>query len=582
MYFRRFFCFAALFLAYSCANIVAPNGGPKDVTPPKVTKCEPDNFTVKFNTRLIRIAFDEYIKLNNINTQLMISPPQKNLPDIFIKGKTLNIKIKDTLKPNTTYNFYFGNAIGDITENNILSNYQYVFSTGDFLDSMSVKGVVNNAFDLKPVDDVYVMLYDSIIDSIPYLKRPVYITKTDKSGHFQLKNLRNINYKIFALADANSNLLYDLPYEKIAFIDSVIKPDFYNDKKLPIEKKDSLKTKDTVQNNTKKTPEKLIAVDSLSKDSTKTVKKMPVDYQMYLFEQKDSTQHVLKKTFERKGLVSVIFKFPVKNFKIKYPKTENHKDIIKEEFNKTSDTLKIWIKDANLDTLNAMIYQDNKVLDTLKLNVVPHVTKRNVSSKIRISSNIISNGTFDYFSHPVFTFNNPVKSINIDSIIFKQDSVRIIPQFKFQDSSYRSLELTNDLKEEKSYMLFFPVKSFNDIFNNDHDTLRLKFKTKKKDDYGSLILKVKLPQEDHQYIIQLLDEKEKIVKQEIINNSQKIQFINMKPGKYFVKTIDDENKDGKWNSGNYLKKKQPEKVFIVKGEIVTRANWDVEVEVNIE
>jgi len=562
---RTFFFGLFIVFIYSCANIVPPNGGIKDTTPPKVIKSEPGNGTVKFNSRLIRIVFDEYIKLNNLNTQLMISPPQNNLPDIYVKGKSLFIKIKDTLAPNTTYNFYFGNAIADITESNVLANYQYVLSTGDYLDSMSVRGTVLDAFDLKPSDGVYVMLYDSIVDSIPYLKRPLYLTKTDKTGKFQFNNLRNTDYKIFALSDANSNLLYDLPYEKIAFIDSLIKPDYYDEKKQLKEKKDTLTTH-----------------DSLSTDSIKVLLRTPVSYQMFMFEQKDTTQKVLKKTFERKGLVSAVFKYPVKNFKIEYPKTKNHNDIFIEEFNKTSDTLKLWIKDPALDTLYAVLYQNEKILDTINLKIIPRVSKRAFKSKLLIIPNVANNSTFDYFSNLVLNFNNPVKSINTDSIIFKEDSLRITPQFKFLDSTYRLLELVNNLKEEASYQLLIPSKSFTDIFNNEHDTLKLKFKTKKKDDYGTLILNVKLPRENNQYIILLLDEKEKIVKREIISTSQKIKFINMKPGKYFVKTIYDENNDGKWNSGNYLGKKQSEKVYINKGDIITRANWDVEIEIKIE
>ena len=562
---KAFFIGITSFLFYSCANIVPPNGGLKDTTPPQVIKCEPENQSVKFNSRIIRIAFDEYIKLNNLNAQLMISPPQNNMPEITVRGKFINIKLLDTLSENTTYNFYFGNAIVDITEANPLSNYQYAFSTGDFLDSMSVGGYVYNALDLKPAEEVYVMLYDSLIDSIPYLQRPVYITKTDKTGRFQLNNLRNINYKIFALSDANSNLLFDLKTEKIAFIDSIIKPDFFENKRSIEKKSDSLVLK-----------------DSTLKDTSKIIQKPPVSYNMYMFEQKDSTQHVIKKTLERKGLLSVFFKYPVQNFKIEYPKIKNHKEIINEEFNKTFDSLKIWVKDTTLDSLFALIYQSDTVLDTLNLSVIPRVSKRIMVAKLLISSNITNNAVFDYFNYPVFEFNNPLASINKDSIVFTEDSVRIIPQFVYKDSTHRYLQLTNNLKEIASYNLYFPSNSFTDIFNHPHDSLRLSFKTKKKEDYGKLVLKVKLPDEKHQYIIMLLDEKEKVFKQEIIKTSQNIEFLNMNPAKFYVKVIYDENNDGKWTSGNYLKKKQPEKVFKSKGEIVTRANWDVELEVIVD
>lgn len=562
---RTLFVFIASLILFSCANIVPPNGGAKDTNPPQVLSCVPENQSVKFNSRIIRIAFDEYIKLNNLNTQLMISPPQNNLPEITVRGKSIYIKLLDTLSENKTYNFYFGNAIVDITEANPLPNFQYAFSTGVYLDSMSVGGYVYNALDLKPSEDVYVMLYDSLIDSIPYLKKPAYVTKTDKTGRFQLNNLRNINYKLFALSDANSNLIYDLKSEKIAFIDSVIKPDFINNKRSFEKKSDTLAIK-----------------DSVAEDTIGVIQKPITVYKLCMFEQKDSTQHVIKKTLERKGLVSVIFKFPVQNFKIEYPKLKNISGVITEEFNKTFDSLKLWVRDTTLDSLFALIYQNDTMLDTLNVSVVPRATKRSVLSKLIIASNITNNATFDYFNNPLFEFNNPLASVNIDSIFFTEDSLPIMPQFVFKDSSHRFLQLNNTLKEKASYNLFFAHNAFTDIFNYPHDSLRITFKTKKKDDYGKLVLKVKIPNEKHQYIVMLLDEKEKIFKQEIINTSKNLEFPNMSPAKFTVKVIYDENNDGKWTSGNYLMKKQPEKVFKSKAEIVTRANWDVEVEITVD
>jgi len=231
---KYFFFVACVLIVYSCANIVPPSGGPKDVIPPRVIKCVPENRSVRYDAKQIRIDFDEYIQLKNLNSELLVSPPMELMPDVSVRGKSLVIKIADTLKAHTTYNFYFGNSVVDITEGNSLSNFQYVFSTGDFVDSLSIKGFVNEAFDLKPAEGVFVMLYDSIADTVPYFQRPLYLTRTDKTGYFELNNLRDTLYKIFVLKDANSNLLFDLPYEKIAFADSAVEIDAKTDSTLKI------------------------------------------------------------------------------------------------------------------------------------------------------------------------------------------------------------------------------------------------------------------------------------------------------------------------------------------------------------
>jgi len=545
----------------SCANIVPPSGGQKDFNPPQALKQEPENFSINFHSKVIKIVFDEFIQLKNLNQQFMVSPPFKNLPDITVRGKSLMIKLNDTLNENTTYNLYFGNAIVDITESNALSNFQYVFSTSNELDSMYVSGTILNAFDLKPVEDVYVMLYDVFEDSVPYLQKPLYITKTDKSGAFKLNNLKNIPYKIFALNDANNNMLFDLPYEKIAFVDTTITPQYLAGK-----------------NNEKDTT---ATTDTLHTDTTSKKQNLTVTYQMYMFEQTDSTQKILKKNLEKKNLVVVSFKFPVKDFKITYPNLKDKNTII-EEFNTTKDTLKIWLKDLTQDSLFAIIYQKDTVLDTLHLSTTPRASKRATEHKLLITSNLTNNTGFNFFEKPTIEFNTPIAQFINDSVVFMEDSLPIMAEFIFKDSAKRVLQLCNPLKEETSYALYFPPAVFRDIFNGINDSAQFTFKTKKKEDYGTLTLNVIVPHEKHQFIIQMFKSQDKIFEERIINTSQKIEFPFVEPDKFFVKIIFDKNNDNKWNTGNYLKKIQAEKVQFIKQEISSRANWDVEVEIKIE
>ena len=175
------------------------------------------------------MEFDEFVEIKDLNKQLIISPPMDEAPEFKIKGKTVIIEFKEGLKDSTTYNIYLGDAIVDITEGNPVKNFRYVFSTGNILDSLSIKGKLLNAFDMLPVENVSVMLYldnnDTLpFDSVPYFVKPYYLSRTDAQGLFEFHNLIDKSFKIFALEDVNSNLIFDQVTERIAFLDSLIIP----------------------------------------------------------------------------------------------------------------------------------------------------------------------------------------------------------------------------------------------------------------------------------------------------------------------------------------------------------------------
>ena len=212
-----------------CANVVSPTGGPKDKLPPVVLLASPENQSTMFHGKEIHITFDEYVTLNNPNSNILISPPLENNPDYKLNGKSLIIKFKEPLRADVTYSINFGEAIKDLHEGNILKGYSYVFSTGDNIDTLTLEGKLLQADTHKPTADYYVMLYcdenDTIgIDSLPYLVKPYYLTKSDKDGNFKFSGLKERDYLIFALKDENSNLRFDLPNESIAFLDSLVKP----------------------------------------------------------------------------------------------------------------------------------------------------------------------------------------------------------------------------------------------------------------------------------------------------------------------------------------------------------------------
>ena len=230
---RRFVAFLFLFLiatvVWQCARKGSPTGGPKDLTPPRLTKTEPDSMTVNFKANRIRLYFDEFIKLEDVQNQLIVSPPLKYQPEIKPQGgasKYVEIKFKDTLRENTTYTLNFGQSVQDNNEGNPSSFLTYVFSTGDYIDSLEVAGAVKDAFNKKVNDFISVMLYEidtAYTDSTIFQKPPNYITNTlDSAVIFRLKNLKEGQYRIFALKDEAKNNIFDQNVDKIAFLQDTI------------------------------------------------------------------------------------------------------------------------------------------------------------------------------------------------------------------------------------------------------------------------------------------------------------------------------------------------------------------------
>lgn len=548
-----------------CANPVSPSGGPKDLAPPQVVKAHPPNFTTNFSNRKIVISFNEFVKLKQPNQQVVISPPVKEKPDFKTRGKSVIIDFnKEELKPNTTYTIFFGNSIVDITEDNPLRNYLYVFSTGDNLDSLAIAGIVSDAFNLSPKEEIFVMLYstdnDTVPpDSLPYLVRPLYISKTGINGIFQLRNLRNEPYKIFALSDLNSNYLYDLPNEEIAFIDSLVLPEavFYPEPDTT--------TSDTLQQDS------LIISDIYG------------DYHsLFMFKEIDSTQKLLDDEVVGKNKIRFIFKFPVDEPKLTLLKPETTVDWKIEEINSLRDTLLVWIRDTVIDSLLIKISDHDSIIDTTLIVFKKEKKKKRrkriekESKKLSVRTNV-KGRLFDLNRRLTFLFDNPLKEHDFSGILFiaGEDTTLAAPLI-FTDSIHRKMALKYTFDEEIPYQLIIPDSSFTDIFGLSNDSILIKFRTKFLKEYGNIYLDILTNKDELPLIIQLLSNEKIIVEKYVTQTDSKIAFEYLKPGKYSIKAIWDKNRNGRWDTGNYLKKLQPENVYYYPVVIEVRANWDIE------
>ncbi|SFE71803.1 Carboxypeptidase regulatory-like domain-containing protein [Chitinophaga sp. CF118] len=217
-----------------CANIVPPSGGPKDTTAPRIVSANPLDSTLHFKSKKVVLTFDEYVELDNIFEKLIVSPTLKRTPTVTSKLHTVTMVIKDTLEANTTYTFNFSDAIRDINERNPIKEYSYVVSTGDYLDSLQVKGFIIDAETGKPDSNVSVMMYRHSQDSVVSKEKPVYYARSKGNGGFWFKNLAPGDYKLFALKEEDKDLQYNQPAELIAFADSLVRIREKNINDLPL------------------------------------------------------------------------------------------------------------------------------------------------------------------------------------------------------------------------------------------------------------------------------------------------------------------------------------------------------------
>lgn len=558
---------AIAYLLHSCANPVSPTGGPVDEAPPQLVKAEPPLFTKNFKADKIKITFNEFILLTNVTNQVIISPPIDEMPEFKAKGKSVVIELKEELKENTTYNIFLGNAIGDLTENNPAANFQYVFSTGDFIDSLSVEGNILKAFDLTPIENINVMLYidnnDTIeFDSLPYYIKPYYLTKTDEYGDFILNNLADREYKLFALLDMNGNMIYDQPSEEIAFIDSLIVPQF-----------DPTSIIDTAT-----------ITDSIAEVMITSELPNLIPYYLSLFQEIDSTQRLLKTVLAKDYMLNFFFKRPVTDLQVRPLNLPDETDWAIIEPYKTQDTLIFWLENIDQDSLILEISDAGEIIDTTEVAVKKRVIGRKEKKEEEVPEELavkynLNNQQIDLNKPLVLTFGYPIETYDFNAVsLFESDTIPLVPEVVFLDSNIqRKLAIKYTWKQGTEYSMLIPDSIFYDIHGHSHDTLGTIFLSKTVEDYGNLHVNISLLNPGQNHIVQLLSG-ENVVIEKILTENQRLSYEYLKPGNYRLKVIYDQNNNDKWDTGDYIYNIQPEVVNFFPAEITVRANWDIEEE----
>lgn len=547
----------------SCANVVSPTGGPKDNIPPIVLSENPVNQSCNFSNNIIHINFDEYVTLDNPNNKILISPPLNEKPEYKLSSKTLSIKFKEDLEAGTTYSINFGEAIKDLHEGNIFKDYVYVFSTGDIIDTLTLEGQVLKGDNQAAVEDIFVMLYkdsnDSIpIDSLPFIVKPNYVSKTNKKGQFKFSGLKEDKYLIFALKDNNSNLIYDLPNEEIAFIDSLIAPDIIRN---------------------------IIISDSTSYDSTEVVTETHKNsYTLYSFIKEDSVQRLLKKEIVEEGLLRFAFSYPAQDVKIEILEPLADSFNIFKTHSSNYDTI-LWYFTPNKDSLYLSINYDTLINDTSMMSLKIRKTDRrrkqsDVAKRLNISTNIVG-GKLKPEQELILSFKEPITDLKMRDttwFITSKDTILEGIEFVKIDSFGLRYKLNKKFNPEESYKLIIPDSVFYSFKGTTNDTTEFSFSIPELSSYGNIFVSVEFPDDVPQLVIELLDENDKVQERQIIRESTKIAFKYLSPKKYKLRALLDKDSNARWSPGDFGKKQLPESIIYHKDIFDVKANWDIDLE----
>jgi uncharacterized protein (DUF2141 family) len=504
-----------------CANPVPPTGGPIDKDPPKVEVFLPPNKTVNFRSPEVELVFDEYIQFQSSGGAVIISPPLNPEPTFTLKGKKLNINFKDNLLPNTTYTINFGTSIKDINEGNQMEGLVYIFSTGPFLDSLSLSGKVINAFDKSGAEGVMVALYDENQDSILIKNKPYYFSKTDAQGNFIFNYLKDGNYQIAAVDDKNMNYLFDSATEKVAFTEEVVE----------------------VIQNTKLSNPLVLFKDEEKIKATEVKNKKP-------------------------GLVTIAFNRAVDEILI-------DANIFSENdlafFNQTNDTLFYWYTKSS-DTAKFFLTIGDYPTDTqrVKLSAIDTSLRIELGNiKPQVPENQSINLKFDF----------PISEFFQDSIVLV-DSAEAARAFAVEKISERNFSVKGEWSTGEILSLQVKEGAFIDFVERKNKEIKQTITIADKELPPNLFLTIKSNREGVFYL-QLLNDQKMEIKNFPIGNNESLDILNVKHGKYFVRVFEDLNGNGKWDRGKYSERRQPEPTVFFSPQIELRPNWDNDLTIEI-
>jgi len=505
-----------------CARRGRPEGGPKDEDAPILVNAKPLQFTTNFNSKEIKIYFDEYIKLKDLQKQLIISPPLKYQPIIKPLGtpsKYISIKILDTLKENTTYTINFGQSVVDNTEENVLNNFKYVFSTGDIIDSLYVSGVIKDSFEKEADKNVTIMLYEvneAFTDSTIYKEKPLYVASSLDTTAWEITNIKSGKYMLLALSDKSKNYKFNPKEDKIGFLSEYL---------------------------------------DIPTDSSYIINLFREILPFKLVRPADAS----------KGHIFFGYEGEPDSLKIE-SLNETEKFISFTNFEKDKDSLNYWYINNSKDSIEFKVINNN-LADTVIVKL-----RSKIIDSLQLNSSI--RGTLHLRDEFKLLSNIPILNIDNSKINFiDKDSAQIVHNFSISKSKMEMV-LSFPKAFNKRYSIELLPNAITDFFGNVNDSLKFAMNTLKPADYGNLFLTLQNI-ERYPVIVQLITEKGEFVEEVYADKEQNYNFLNLVPAKYLVRVIYDDSKNKKWDTGNFLLKTQPEEVIYLETILDVRANWEM-------
>ncbi len=600
------YLFICSFLILSCARPGQPDGGWYDETPPRVVGATPADKATKVSSRKFHIRFNEFIKIDNPTENVIVSPPQLEMPEIKGAGKNIIGELKDSLKVNTTYTIDFSDAISDNNEGNPLGNYTYTFSTGEIIDTMEVSGYVLEANNLEPIKGILVGLYSDLADSAFKTRPMLRVSRSDSRGRFVIKGIAPGKYRIYALKDADGDYRFTQKSEEIAFSHDLIVPSFKDDIRQDTIWRDSLR------------------IDSIIRVGYTHF--LPDDIMLRAFTHTATDRYFQKAERTEANHFTLFFSAGHSELPRIKGLNFNADNAFIIETSAQRDTLTYWLKDTTLinqDTLQIQMQflatDSTGVLkdstETLEiLSKQPYAKRQKEKQKqfeewkkaqdkarkkgdkyetemkkealkvdIKLSSELDPDRNI--------TLSSPVPLARIDTskihLYSKHDSLwyqsryELYPQGltdSIKDLAHdllfkRDYEFSAEWKPTIEYSLELDSAALIDIYGNVSDKIKKGFKVKSEDDYSTLLVTL-IGMQDTSIVVQLLNGSDAVVK-EVVAEKGIAHFFYLNPGTYYMRMFIDTNQNGKWDTGDYDADRQPETVYYYPEEIECKAKWDV-------
>ncbi len=529
---KKTLAFITFAFLMSCAKIVSPVGGEKDTEQPKVLGSVPSNQSTNFVDDEITLLFDEYVVLDN-PSQILISPYMKERPEFKVRGKKLIIEFKEKLQSDITYTINFGKAIQDLNERNVLDNLYYTFATGEFIDSARVSGKVNITQSQESAEGIIVGLYPVSEDTLFKKQPPLYITQANKDGSFDIRNIANKPYEIVALEDKNFNLYFDLPNESIAFIDSTLNftdTSFYQ-------------------------------------------------IQLQLFEESAPLQ-VQETINEQYGKTSIILSEEVQMLGFNWIGEKGLEDSIKVIKKEDKQSMTIWYSFKNKKNQALEILDGTSIIDTIEIDP----PAKGKLDSLSFESNVIKQRSplFDIDTPLILTFNYLLDKVDLSQMEVTEDSITLSNDAIQSEIIEEKLFLNYEWKGGSFYDISIPPQSIYDSFGQTNaDSIFLNYKVRSLEDYGTLNIAFIGRDSLSTYLYELLNKKGDKTFEEGTLQDSLLVVDRIPAGGVKLVVIKDDNQNGRWDSGNYLEKRQAEKIFSSESTTV-KANWETELQMKLD